>query len=405
MGLFNSLKNQHERLVHAMDDHKTLTLGTAASVMRVNRSKVDAVLSRMYKKGYFGSDRPYVDDALELVVRDKRYATLAALLYASDTLLRTIDQAQQNLKRVRRPTSRQIRDERVRSVGNFVRDAVSSAFKNEDSAAYLRNRTGELMRDLISPTLPDPSAALRPMSQTLSLLYSSAAGLKDFALAHPDMPYDTELVTFVQAANRQAEAWNGCGIQSNAYSPETDPRLQEMEQRLYNEFAMGLMHRLDEMHSAAANGRTAPAAYDDPVLQEVAQRCSDIRILSRQPVSTSIRNAMARVNAILDDILTQLHTVPKSREMAGARSLRVCYLPMLEELLEKYIHYEKRMQSSETSRAMQDTEKALSVDLPTALLQLLQDLRTEDAIDLEAQTVALRQKMHLDGLLKDDHLS
>lgn len=165
---------------------------------------------------------------------------------------------------------------------------------------------------------------------------------------------------------------------------------------------MGLMRRLDELHTAAANGRAAPKEYDDPILQEVARRCSDIRILSRQPVSDTVRNAMARVNAILDDILTQLHTVPKSREMAGARSLRVCYLPMLEELLEKYIHYEKRMQGTETTRAMLDTEKALSVDLPDALLQLLQDLRTEDAIDLEAQTVALRQKMHLDGLLKND---
>ena len=53
----------------------------------------------------------------------------------------------------------------------------------------------------------------------------------------------------------------------------------------------------------------------------------------------------------------------------------------------------------DVQRVMLDTENALSTDLPRALLKLLQDLRTEDAIDLEAQTVALRQKMQLDGLL------
>lgn len=385
-----------------MDDQKTLPLATASAVMRIRRDKVDEALSRMRKKGMFGTDAPYVDDALGVVVRDKRYAPLAALLHAANALDRAVDDALQNLRRVRRVTSQQLNTERARAVGNFVRDVVDSAMQKNDTAAVFRNRTGTLMRDLIAPFAQKNQDGLRPMAQTLSLLSSSAAGIRDFALTHPEMHYDTELSSFVLSACHQVEAWSGCGIQAGSYSPETDPAVQAIELRLGNEFAPGLIRRLDELHAAAVSGRTAPQEYDDPLLQEVAQRCSDIRALSRQPKSAEVRNAMARVNAILDDILSQLHAAPESREQAGVRSLRVCYLPMLEELLEKYIRYEERAQSGDTLRVMQETEDALSTDLPRALLKLLQDLRTEDAIDLEAQTIALRQKMQLDGLLSSE---
>ena len=403
MSLFNSLKSQHERLMRSMDDQKTLPLASAAAVMRIRREKVDEALSRMHKQGMFGSDQPYVDDTLGLVIRDKRYAPLASLLHAAVELTRKVDEALQNLKRVRRVSSQQLNSERVRAVGNFVRDVVDSAMKKGDPSAVLRDRTGTLMRDLIAPeVIPDGTDGLRPMAQTLSLMASCAAGLKDFALMHPDMHYDNELSAYVLSACHQIEAWNGCGIQAGSYSPETDPAVQAIERRLGNEIAPGLTRRLDELHAAAARGRSVPQHYDDPMLQEVAQKCADIRVLSRQPQSAAVRNAMARVNAILDDILSQLHAVPESREQAGVRSLRVCYLPMLEELLEKYIRYEARAQSTDTLRVMMDTENALAIDLPRALQKLLQDLRTEDAIDLEAQTVALRQKMQLDGLLSNN---
>lgn len=386
-----------------MDDQKTLPLASAAAVMRIRRDKVDEALARMHKRGMFGGDHPYVDDQLGLVVRDKRYAPMAALLCAAGELSKKVDEAQQNLRRVRRVSTQQLNNERARVVGNFVRDVVDSAINKQDTASLLRNRTGEFMRDLISPDVPpDGRDGLHSMAQTLSLMAASAAGLKDFVLTHPDLSYDTEISAYVLSACHQIEAWNGCGIQSGSYFPESDPAVQALENKLGNEIAPGLTRRLDEMHFIAARGHVQPQYYDDPQLREVAQNCADVRMLSRQAQSADIRNAMARVNAILDDILSQLHSVPESRSRAGVRSLRVCYLPMLEELLEKYIRYESRTQSADAQRVMLDTRQALSNDLPRALQKLLQDLRTEEAIDLEAQTVALRQKMQLDGLLSDD---
>lgn len=386
-----------------MDDQKTLPLASAAAVMRIRRDKVDEALARMHKRGMFGGDHPYVDDQLGLVVRDKRYAPMAALLCAAGELSKKVDEAQQNLRRVRRVSTQQLNNERARVVGNFVRDVVDSAINKQDTASLLRNRTGEFMRDLISPDVPpDGRDGLHSMAQTLSLMAASAAGLKDFVLTHPDLSYDTEISAYVLSACHQIEAWNGCGIQSGSYFPESDPAVQALENKLGNEIAPGLTRRLDEMHFIAARGHVQPQYYDDPQLREVAQNCADVRMLSRQAQSADIRNAMARVNAILDDILSQLYSVPESRSRAGVRSLRVCYLPMLEELLEKYIRYESRTQSADAQRVMLDTRQALSNDLPRALQKLLQDLRTEEAIDLEAQTVALRQKMQLDGLLSDD---
>ncbi|MBQ1945414.1 MAG: hypothetical protein II343_00650, partial [Clostridia bacterium] len=190
MSLFNSLKSQFERLSRSMDDQKTLPLATASAVMRIRRDKVDDALARMYKRGMFGGDQPYVDDQMGVVVRDKRYAPLAALLHAADMLQRKVDESQQNLRRVRRVSVQQLNTERARAVGNFVRDVVDSAMKKGDPAAVLRNRTGTLMRDLIAPEVtPDGTDGLRPMAQTLSLIASSASALKDFALTHPDMHY------------------------------------------------------------------------------------------------------------------------------------------------------------------------------------------------------------------------
>ena len=403
MSFFNSLKGQFERLTRSMDDQKTFPLASAAAVMRVRRDQVETSLERMHKRGFFGTNHPYVDDQLEAVVLDKRYAPLAALLYAVRELSRKADESLKNLRRVRRISPQQLNTERARAMGNFVRDVVDSAMNKGDPMTVLRSRTGSLMRDLISPEgVPDNRDGLRPMAQTLALISSCAAGLKDFALMHPDMYFDAELSSYVWAACRQLEAWNGCGIQAGSYSPETDPAIQSIERRLSDDIVPGLTRRLDELHALAARGAAAPRQYDDPLLQEVAGRCADIRALSRQAGSVAVRNAMARVNAILDDIIAQLHAAPESREQAGVRSLRVCYLPMLEELLEKFIRYEQRAQGEDVQRVLQDTERALANDLPQALLRLLQDLRAEDMIDLEAQTEALRRKMQLDGLLKTE---
>ena len=407
MGLFNSLGGQFERLSHAMDDRKTLGLGAASAVMRVHRSKVEKQLARMHKKGMFGSDRPYVDDQLELVVRDKRYANLAALLHAAGQLLRALDEAQQTLKRIRRVTPQQLNADRVRAVGSFVRDVVDSAIQKGSAADVFRNRTGELVRDLISPDAEEQAErSCRSMAQTLPMMNASAAGIRDFALAHPDAHYDAELSQFLLSVCRQVEAWNGCGGSASTRRASDDSAVQALEKRLAEEAALGLTSRLDELHHAAAQGMKRPHHGDDPLLMEVQRRVSDLRALSRRVQSAVVRNAMARVNAILDDIYMQLCNVPECREKAGVRSLRVVYLPMIQELLEKYIRQEGRTAGDESTRqALYETESTLENELPQALQKLLQDLRTEDFIDLEAQATALRQKMQLDGLLKDEDSS
>lgn len=404
MGLFNSLSSQFERLCRAMDDNKTLSLGTAAAAMRIRREKVDAQLARMHKKGLFGGDKPYVDDQLGLVVRDRRYAPLAGLLHAADMLMRAIDQAQQTLRRVYRPTPAQLNSERARAMGNFVRDVVDSAIQKGNAAQVLRSRTGELVRDLISPESNESYAeSCRALSQTLALMVSSAAGIRDFALSHPDAHFDAELAQFLLSACRQVEAWNSCGVSAVGSRFENSEAMQTLEKKLTHEYAPGLTQRLDEMHHTATHSAAAIHVHDDPLLKEVHRQCSDLRALSRQLKSPAVSSAMARVNAILDDIQNQLYTVPESRERACVRSLRAVYLPMVQELLEKYIRYESRAGSDETTEhVLRDTEQTLSGELPQALKKLLADLRTEDYMDLEAQTAALRQKMQLDGLLKND---
>jgi hypothetical protein len=66
----------------------------------------------------------------------------------------------------------------------------------------------------------------------------------------------------------------------------------------------------------------------------------------------------------------------------------------------KYMRYERSIDPGpDVTNAMHNTETVMDEDLPKALKGMLKDLRSDSAIDMEAQASALRTKMRIDGMI------
>lgn len=394
MGLFNPIKGQYERLRHALGSSKTLHVSTVAASMRVRRERVEKNLAVMTRRRYFGANKPYMDNELQLMVIDRRYADYAATLGALDRLLRALRTAKEGQQRRARADAQAQREERARTVGAFVRDVVDGAM-NGGAGQVFKARAGGFVRDLIAPA---PAASADPEDQSaeqaIALLTASARGMRDYLLAHPEEKYIAEDIAYLQSLCRLLDTYAGY-----LAAPEhATQAARRTEKQLLEDCAPELNRRLDAWLSLTD---AMPLGDDDPLLRELDEACDALRALGRRARGERVREGMAKVNAALFDILSQLKADPACRGSAAVRSLKACYLPVTSELLEKYVQYESRGARDEaTLSAMDKAAHMLESDVPAALRQLLGTLRAGQAIDLEAQTAALENKLRLDGLLK-----
>ena len=105
----------------------------------------------------------------------------------------------------------------------------------------------------------------------------------------------------------------------------------------------------------------------------------------------------------LGQIIAELAVHPGKSGRASIRSLQNTYLPMMQELADKYAENESTQASSpQVLAAMKTTEQLFEDELPAAMQRILDDLHQESAIDLVSQANALRGKLKLDGLIQFD---
>ena len=147
------------------------------------------------------------------------------------------------------------------------------------------------------------------------------------------------------------------------------------------------------MDEASRTGEVTPTA-------ELQEQASRLMALSCQMNAGSMRTSVSRIAGLLNEIAIQLEYAPARAGAACVRSLRTIYLPMMQELLTKYLRYDRIPDpGSDVKEAMKSTENIFKNDLPKALKQVLKDLQGDSAIELESQAEALKKKMELDGLL------
>lgn len=127
--------------------------------------------------------------------------------------------------------------------------------------------------------------------------------------------------------------------------------------------------------------------------EELARKIDECRLsLQKSAMEITDKETSGRVNSIavtLEKIADDVEQDPKDRNKV--RKLANHYSSMIEELVEKYIIFEKQGQGGENiSAAMEDIKRGLET-VDKAVKSLLDDLFSDDAMEVSADIAVLEQ--------------
>ncbi len=378
MGLFEPLKERCARLTRALDGRKTLPVAQAAAALHVKEGRVAGMVRKMSRRALFGADHPYVDESLRLFVLDARYAAHAELVSA---LRKTRLLLTDTLSALRRAAP--VRGDKSRAVGSFLRNVVDASLSGKGAGKILRAQTGSLMRDLLAPAAAVVPETVAHCEHTLTALDSACGETLGVAECYPEARGARELAGQTHVLGRAVSE-----LRRGLHSGHV--------QQLPSQTVSAFLHRAAAFRMEAAT----PGQTEDELLRDLEAQREALRQRAAQLRTAEARDALTIINALLLDLIAQLRALDPAARLTPGRSLRACYLPMLRELVEKQLQYEALAHPDETARhAMAESLRVLSHDLPEAFGKLRESLWESSAIDLEAQSEALRRKLQLDGLL------
>lgn len=376
MAIFVPLKERAQALKSALGQSRVLPLPQAAAAMDAGEKRLPALLMRMNRRDLFGANCPYCDFENGLVVLDPRFSLNAELVGALHAVRAAAAEALKELSNLEDPALG-----RAQAVGTFVRK-LGRAARSGLARDVLLDETGSLVRSLISPSAAQAEAVTRCRHTLISL--DSLCG---------------EVLPHAGALSLSAEARE---LASSAHAL----------QRALSELTLGLragrIQRLaseveQQFRRRAAAFRlnaSAPEDGNEALLRDLSAQREALRVRAELLHTRRAREALVVIDTLLHDILALLRHLDASLHTSAVRSLRLCYLPMARELVEKLLQHE--LQPAPDAAAAYAMERAVSVlerDIPEAFRAIFNDLRESSAIDLEAQSEALRRKLQLDGLI------
>ena len=388
MSFFNPIRGQYKRLYALMDGLPCADLHSASEAMRVPEDQVPFSLDAMVKKGLFGENRPYVDRDHSTVVLDKRYAAFSVLYSDTARLKWDVNRA----KNICIFTPEERSHIRSRTAGSFLRDLVDSAVSGEAGDMW-RARGGSFLRDMIAPEASMPKSDALTVFATLD---ADCAQLLSHLGSMADKEPDAAMIRFIETLDRQVLSYISCYPSGTLPTPLQQQTAAGILDRIRSESIPRFSEYLDQYLYTPEQKEPQPMTP----AAEMKEQARQLMAVSGQLQAGTMRASVSKLAGILNEIAEQLEASPAKVSSACVRSLRSIYLPMMQELLMKYLRYERILDPGpETLQSMRSTEAIFEKDLPKALRRLLRDLRSDSAIDMESQAEALRKKMQLDGLL------
>ena len=389
MSLFNPLKNQYARLMELSGSLPCCDLDSAAAVMRIKKSKVQKNLGKLIDRGMFGENHPYIDQEMSMIVMDKRYHPFACI-YSSACRLKL------SLKRAANVcifTPQERSRVRSRTAHTFLADMVDAAFSGYGAGRMLRDRGANYLHDFLDPDRAMPNAEA---SDVISLLGDECDSLLSFLRMNPEIKPNPLQIHFVNNTERRVLSFIKSYPDGSLPSAQQQQTAQGIIEQLRDDSLprfKALLNELARTDEASQTGEVTPTA-------ELQEQASRLMALSCQMNAGSMRTSVSRIAGQLNEIAIQLEYAPARAGAACVRSLRTVYLPMMQELLTKYLRYDRIPDAgNDVKEAMKSTENIFKNDLPKALKQVLKELQGDSAIDLVSQAEALKKKMELDGLL------
>ena len=389
MSLFNPIKKQYARLMELSGTLPCCDLDSAAAVMRIKKNKVSKNLGKMIDKGMFGENHPYIDQEMSMIVMDKRYHPFACMYSSACRLKWSLNRARNVCIFTPQERSRV----RSRTTQSFLADMVESAFSGYGAGRMLRDRGANYLHDFLDPDRAMPNAEA---SNVVGQLGDECDELLSFLRMNPEIQPTPLQIHFVTNTDRRVLSFIKSYPDGSLPNAQQQHTAQEIIGQLRDDTLprfRSLLEELTRANDASRTGEVTPTA-------ELQEQASRLLAVSCQMEPGSMHNSVSRIAGLLNEIAVQLEYAPARASTACVRSLRTTYLPMMQELLAKYLRYERIPDpGNDVKEAMKSTESIFKNDLPKALKQVLKDLQSDSAIDMESQAEALKKKMELDGLL------
>ena len=412
MSFFNPIRSQFRRLEKVFRDDPALDLSYAAGLMKVSREKVPASIQKMIERQYFTPDVPVVDNRLSILIRDKRYLELGRIKRRTQQLQKSLQKAGTAADRVLN-APRADSAARSQAIGSFVRDVVDSALGVPVPRGSMRSRTGSFLREMWDPDNRQAIARFvhEDISGALTQLVSLSRQLADCLSNRPDHPWSPEIAPFLEKVTAMVDAWSACIPSSRMPSEAQLKTAYKLSDRLEYEFVPQFQNMLENIYNyraPAAIEAQKPKAPEkpqetpeNPILSELETGKRTFRNQLRFIQSPALQDSGAQLDQLVGQIIALLAVSPDKCFRAPVRSLRGTYLPMMQELLNKYADNEKQASDSPAIQAaMKTTEQLFENELPSALKRILEDLQQDSALDMASQAEALRDQLELDGLVR-----
>ena len=390
MSILHPIGKQFEGLAAAFEGEICIPLSRAAAAMGISRSKVAQSLIKMEQKGLFEDGAvPYVENSVELVVRDRRHAPYAVTLGNSDRICHLLEEAVQLLPDYRRWISQSKAGKKAGNVGKAFLSFAEGVINGKKMADNLCNSTRFFFED----DEPEEKTE-RDIGDVLRELGGYADRLYSYVKDHPDNVYTEELRNWLISLKQTLESWN-TGVKALFTSGEAATAVGIMTKRLTAKYTDDFPQMLK-----VAEKRPVASSSLEEVQRSLVNAVTYLNRVDDEITDMRVRAAVIRIRTLLEEINEQYTLSDDSYSRSDARSLRNSYLPMLTSLVEHYMTYEyARRTGQNTDYRPGETMNVLENDLPKALLRIRDELQKTGTMQMESEATALRQKLEMDGLL------
>lgn len=390
MSILHPIGKQFEGLVTAFEGKICIPLSQAATAMGISRNKVAQSLVKMEQKGLFEEGAvPYVENSVELVVRDRRHAPYAITLGNSDRICHLLEEAYLLLPDYRRWVNQSRTGKNAKNVKKAFLTFAEGMLNGKRMADNLRNST----RFFFDSDEPEEKPG-RDIGDVLQELSGYAERLYNYVNSHPDNVYTEQLRNWLIALKQTLESWN-TGVKALFTSAEAATAVEIAGKRLTAKYTDDFPQMLK-----VAEKRPVASSSLEEVQQSLVNAVTYLNRVDDEITDMRIRAAVIRIRTLLEEINEQYTLSDDNYSRSDARSLRNSYLPMLTSLVEHYMTYEYAKRTGQNvSYHPEETTGVLENDLPKALMRIRDELGKTGTLQMESEATALRQKLEMDGLI------
>ncbi len=397
MSIFFPLRSQYEALQKAFREVPVIRRQAAAQKMSVASRRVTGRVEKMIRKGYYKEETPYYDPDLDALVAGPRYQVFAKVYIGAENLKKELIRVQRLITKRINGRYSMAQKARPAVVGRFLED-LSGGMRGGNIRSVLASKGKKFVKNLIDPgsTFEDDPVE-NALMEVLGLIENDCTTLLQVMRAQPLRNY-TPFLTILITVSHRIKAVEQCLPEGDAADrialssvPSAGLLARQLREENLAQFDTALKNLLKPDQK--------PLSAIDALIAQLGSEAHQLRTLSGQITRPVMKESLLVIAGKLEKIQAQLLASPAEVPSALTRSLTNVYLPMMDQLLSRYMSTPYTRSAESTFAA---TEDVFAATLPQAFDRILADISSNNAMGMQASAEALVKKMQIDGLLPMD---